>query len=310
MARWTGPANAEELYGVTLPALIRALTPERLHCDRTRRGRRLTHPPARWSSPPKGFPPAHRHESFEFCYALHGRCPFLLGDERILLRAGDLALLAPRVFHREHAAERAGPYVLLWSACHPGWMGANTIEHLGGGRFRTGSFRQGLERFPEGHRVAEALDLELYEARPGAFLRAQGMLLSLCGAALKHLAAQSKSAAAARRPDDLQERRVKLAVNYVRDRFAEPLDLAAVAAHVGIGPGYLSALFTRELGRTFTDFLAACRLEEAERLLRDPALSIKEIAHRVGLDNPFYFTRLFKKRTGRSPKAWRTEHGL
>ncbi|MCZ7649214.1 MAG: AraC family transcriptional regulator [Planctomycetota bacterium] len=281
------------------------MKPADIHFDRSRRGRRLAKPPARWAQPPRGYPPAHRHENYEFCFALRGRCPFLLGEERILLRAGQLVVLSPRVFHREFAAERAEPYTLLWCSFQKTWMGGHVYAHLGRGRFRSDKLRVWFEGFADGLRAAEAVDLELFEDRPGAFLRVQGLLLAWCGAALRHLEEAGAPAPEPSKREAQQQQRVKAAVDFVRDRFAEPLDLAAVAAHVGIGAGYLSALFTRELGRTFTEFLAACRLEEAERLLRDPALSVKEIAHRVGFENPFYFSRLFRRRTGKSPKQWR-----
>jgi two-component system response regulator YesN len=64
-------------------------------------------------------------------------------------------------------------------------------------------------------------------------------------------------------------------------------------------------LFTREIGRSFTEFLAACRIDEAERLMADPTLSIKEISRLVGIENPLYFSRLFRKHTGIPPTKFR-----
>jgi two-component system response regulator YesN len=130
-------------------------------------------------------------------------------------------------------------------------------------------------------------------------------LLQLFGYYERALAQPSTKAAKRLEGEDVQRWRVEKAVEYLRDHFNRPVDLGEVAHYVGVSSGYLSALFTRSLGRSFTDVLAACRLDEAEKLLADPALSVKEIAVRVGIDNPFYFSRLFRKRTGASPLQFR-----
>ncbi|MBI3830682.1 MAG: helix-turn-helix transcriptional regulator [Planctomycetes bacterium] len=297
--------TAEQLFGRELPALARALTPERIFFDRSRRARRLTHPPPKWAMPPKGFPPAHRHPHFELCVPLTGRCPFLLGEVRREMRRGDLAVLSPETFHRELAAERCGPYELLWLPIMRTSAGAHIQIHYGGGRFSTNAFRAWANEMTEGLPLLEAIDLELWSNQPGAFHRVQGLLLQLFGYYERALARPASKSSRTSEGEDVQRWRVEKAVEYLRDHFNRPVDLGEVAHHVGVSSGYLSAMFTRSLGRSFTDFLAACRLEEAEKLLADPSLSVKEIAARVGIDNPFYFSRLFRKRTGASPQQFR-----
>lgn len=237
---------------------------------------------------------------------LAGRCPFLLGEKKKILRRGDLVVLSPEAYHRESAAEECGPYKLLWLDFPRNDLQPHLVEHLGGDRFRYFAPCARLEKQPEARQLLAAMDLELWEDRPGAFERVQGRLLQLCGLLQGALASADGDRAEVREQADVrQRRRVECAVEYTRDHCAEPLDLGEVANFVSIGSGYLSVLFTRYLGRSFTDFLASCRLDEAQRLLADPALSIKEISRLVGLENPFYFSRLFRKRTGLSPSEFR-----
>jgi len=296
--------QALRLLSATLPELVRGLRPARIFFDGTRRARRLKQPPRRWANPPKGFPPAHRHSTFEMCFLLAGRCPFLLGEERRELKRGDMVVLSADAYHRELAAERCGPYRLLWLGCLKKSVTLHIQNHVGGGRFDN-DLRITIDDIPEALQIAETVDYELWAGRPGAFHRIQGMLLQLFGILEGAWHEQNTPRPAAKTGEKTQKWRVKAAAEYVRDHFAHHLDLDEVAAHVGVSSTYLSALFTRALGRSFTDFLAACRLEEAERLLGDPALSVKEIAQRVGLDNPFYFSRLFRKHTGMSPRQFR-----
>ncbi len=74
-----------------------------------------------------------------------------------------------------------------------------------------------------------------------------------------------------------------------------------------LGPTYahLSRLFRRKFGLTPVDYRNSIRLEHARALLRNPRLTIAEVAYRSGFDDPAYFSRLFKRRHGASPQALR-----
>jgi AraC family transcriptional regulator of arabinose operon len=65
-------------------------------------------------------------------------------------------------------------------------------------------------------------------------------------------------------------------------------------------------LFREQVGVTPQQFLERQRMERASQLLEMTALSVKEIAHQVGFENPFYFTLRFKRQTGQSPTAFRS----
>lgn len=300
--------QAEKLFGELLPRQICALDPARLFFDQSRRARRMK-APARPDR--RGLPPAHRHSTFELCFALGGGCPFLLGEDRIAVHAGDVVVLAPEVFHSEMAEDECGPYELLWMAFMRKAGSAHIQKHTGKGRFDRNVVNVWLDDLIEPLRLAEAIDMELYAGRPGHFTRVKGMLLEIVGHYERAFHENSGRSEKGNGPgpsadsENRQRWRVQRAVEYVRDHYSQSIDLPEVAQHVGVSPGHMSALFTRALGRSFTHFLAACRLEEAQRLLADPSLSIKEIAHRVGLENPFYFSRLFRKHTGHSPQQYR-----
>ncbi len=96
------------------------------------------------------------------------------------------------------------------------------------------------------------------------------------------------------------------ALDYIRRREADPgLTLADAAGCAGLTPSYLSALFRRELGRTFTDLLTERRLDLAKRLLRETDLPIGQTARAAGFRDAHYFSALFKKHIGCSPTAYR-----
>ena len=74
-----------------------------------------------------------------------------------------------------------------------------------------------------------------------------------------------------------------------------------LASLVNLERSYLSRLFKKEAGVNIFQYLADIRLKEAQRLLTQGGMSIREVAFKVGIEDPFYFTRMFKKQYGMSP---------
>lgn len=95
--------------------------------------------------------------------------------------------------------------------------------------------------------------------------------------------------------------RIQTMANYLRSHLAEPVTRQDLARIFGVTPEHVNALFRRELGVTPTQFLHRERILRAHRLLRDEGLSVKEAAARVGFDDPFYFSRIFRRILMRTP---------
>ena len=83
------------------------------------------------------------------------------------------------------------------------------------------------------------------------------------------------------------------------------LSLNNVAAQVNFSPSHFSAVFSRETGETFTECLINIRMEKARELLRTTTLKSFEIASQIGYNDPHYFSYVFKKHTGLSPRKFR-----
>lgn len=83
------------------------------------------------------------------------------------------------------------------------------------------------------------------------------------------------------------------------------LDLTQVAEAIGCNPSYLSRIMKQELGISFKDFLTMLRISRAIQLMRNPELSINQIAEKVGYSNQHYFSAAFKNCQGVSPSEYR-----
>ena len=91
----------------------------------------------------------------------------------------------------------------------------------------------------------------------------------------------------------------------IERRHAESLSLRDVAREVGMTPGHLTTIVRRRTGRTVQEWIIDRRMAESRRLLADTDLPIQEVARRVGITDPGYFSRLFRRTHGTSPRSWR-----
>jgi len=95
-------------------------------------------------------------------------------------------------------------------------------------------------------------------------------------------------------------------INYVQEHYQEThLTLRDIASWRGISYHYLSSLFKKEIKMPFKTYLTHVRLERAAHLLQSRHVSVGQVAHECGFEDPGYFSKAFKRRTGLSPLAYR-----
>ena len=100
------------------------------------------------------------------------------------------------------------------------------------------------------------------------------------------------------------------AVDYIDNHFTDDtLSLNLVAREINISANYLSAVFSQEMGVTFTEYVTGKRMEKARELLRSTDKRSGEIAFAVGYRDPHYFSFLFKKTQGCTPRGYRAGGG-
>lgn len=110
---------------------------------------------------------------------------------------------------------------------------------------------------------------------------------------------------------ELSERRpstptaAERAAAVIDERFAEPLDVPAIAALVGRSPAHLARAFRARYGVTVPHRLIARRVEHARYLLEASDLPIWRVAERVGIPDPQHFNKTVRRLLGRSPSAIR-----
>ena len=91
---------------------------------------------------------------------------------------------------------------------------------------------------------------------------------------------------------------------YIRDHLSERLTLNDVAAVFNFSPNYLSQLFAQNSESGFVEFVTATRITAAKELMASTDLKVYEISDKVGFDSAFYFSKVFKKLEGVSPREY------
>ncbi|MDR1901061.1 MAG: helix-turn-helix domain-containing protein, partial [Treponema sp.] len=85
----------------------------------------------------------------------------------------------------------------------------------------------------------------------------------------------------------------------------QDISLHTTASYVAISPNHLSTVFSQEMGETFTEYLTNVRIEKAKHLLAATGMKSVDIACETGFSDPHYFSFIFKKHTGLSPREYR-----
>lgn len=96
---------------------------------------------------------------------------------------------------------------------------------------------------------------------------------------------------------------------YITQNYGKELSIREIAQHVFVTPNYLCYLYKKNTGRTLNQFILDTKMKKARRLVCETSMKFGEIADALGYANQNYFTRLFTKYFGESPRAYRNKHG-
>ncbi len=99
-------------------------------------------------------------------------------------------------------------------------------------------------------------------------------------------------------------------MEYIKSNYSRKISLDDIAAYVYLSRSYVSSIFREATGQTLTAYMNGVRVEKAKQLLKNPAVPLSDISDLCGFEDQSYFTKVFKKLTGISPKKFRGQHGL
>jgi len=101
---------------------------------------------------------------------------------------------------------------------------------------------------------------------------------------------------------------VQKTVAYIESDLTGDLSLRALSAMQNVSASYFSTLFRKETGKTVTEYVTDVRMDNAARLLHATHLQVQTVAQHCGMSDVNYFSKVFKRHFGVSPKQFREEH--
>jgi len=226
--------------------------------------------------PPRNTCVRHRHACTEIVFNIGGNGTMYYGGEAFEYGPNSVFTYQPGEEHWVTQVRRGGHLCLGMEGC-------------GAGEIRIGSFPVDAPLAQYIGAAREALDAGSASSRSRLELIAGMIALNL------------SERFPLRRRESLAER----ARAILDRRYHQPLTIAAIAAELFISPDYLRQVFRKEFGEGPLRYLMRKRIDAATELLRFSTLPIQNIARQCGFDNPFYFSRQYRKLSGRPPSAMR-----
>lgn len=103
---------------------------------------------------------------------------------------------------------------------------------------------------------------------------------------------------------------VREAIEFINLKYCEPIMVQHIADHCGVDRAYLSKIFKYATGNTLQEYLIQFRIKRAKQLLKETDLSVQYVSYSVGYNDPFTFSKVFKKQQGVSPSEWRSQQNV
>jgi len=93
---------------------------------------------------------------------------------------------------------------------------------------------------------------------------------------------------------------------YIKSNYSnKDISLHTVAKEVSVSPNHFSTVFSKETGETFISYITGVRIEQAKVLLKTTQMRTSDVGYEVGYNDTQYFSYVFKKQTGMTPKEFR-----
>ena len=243
----------------------------------------------------------HHHEVFELIYLLEGAMRIRIRGRMHRAGVGDLIIYHPGEDHREtFPAGRLSAVVLRF---RPPRLGR-------GVRFPSKRATPPVVRLPWHERFRKLFEGMILDAKvEDAWTEALSQAYLVQFAVLLHRALRSigRGGRTPRGPADDRAGRIAGAMAMIRDGLGCGLTVRDLARHSAMSESGFSHTFKAVAGIPPRRYAIQARIARARELLETTGLSVKEIAAQLGYDDPHYFSRCFRRHTGRTPSAVRRD---
>lgn len=225
-------------------------------------------------------------------YIISGEGYYQVNGIKHHLRAGDCFLVYPNT-EVIYYADETNPWEYAWV----GFAGSDAAIILQATDFSKKS--PVIKNTPDGTAIQQHI-IEIYDNHGNCFedaVEMTGGLYTLLSIYM-HNASNKVNA-------NTSQSYVQKAIEYISANYSYPITVEDIASYVGLSRSHLFRSFENILGQSPKEYLTDFRMKQACYLLEHTDLSITAIANSLGFDNSLYFSKIFHKENGTSPKEWR-----
>lgn len=249
---------------------------------------------------PPGYTYNHKiPNEYHLHFVLGGKGSLAIDGQEYCLKTDDLFVI-PKGCPIKYHADFEEPWEYIWIT-FDGTMAETYLQHAGINRQHPCA-RSGIPTkiyLPLVQKILNANELTLAnEIRRVAHLFEIMALL---------IEAQSALQGGRKQYDYSSDAYVAYALQYIKANF-DHIRVQDIVKYIGINRSYLTNIFKKKLGVSPQQYLLELKLEKGAELLRRTEESVQEIAAAIGYDNPLTFSKMFKKKYGDSPSAYRNQY--
>ena len=218
-----------------------------------------------------------------------------IDDKELKVKSNSFFLLPPDVLVQYQADEK-NPWQYAWIHFH-GFKSTEIVKSIG--MTRKEPVYVPIE---ENSQLKDAvINLIMYKENEYACIGYMYILFDKMNRWTRHV--EKKAGTNLRTMNYMRE-----AIQYINTKYCESIMVQQIADHCGVDRAYLSKIFKYATGKTLQEYLIQFRIKRAKQLLKDTDLSVKYVSYSVGYNDPFTFSKVFKKQEGVSPSVWRKNH--
>lgn len=240
-------------------------------------------------------PQSHFH--LESIMLLDGSASILINSEWKQLSESEFWVFTPGTVHSERRTEIDLEYQLFWISIHSNTVTFHTTSYLPGQGYSASGKRISVQT-PFNRQLWEtATDQKL----PNLKLEQQhfqALLIEMLYYVIKNFSRIEQTAG------QYHQRIIDQVKLYIEKYYTQDISLSQIAGMVHYSPGHLNVLFRKQVGMPIHQYLIKCRLAHAAQALHDEDIFINDLAASLGFQDPLYFSRLFRKHYGLSPRKY------